>query len=79
MTGLVVVALVLVAASGSLVVFAREPFRQTVLLGIYGSLLAVVFVIFQAPDVALSIVAVEVVALPLMILVALAKIGGGPR
>jgi energy-converting hydrogenase B subunit D len=77
-TGLVVVALLLVAACGALVVRTREPFRQTVLLGIYGSLLAVLFVIFQAPDVALSITAVEVVALPLMILVALAKIGGGP-
>jgi energy-converting hydrogenase B subunit D len=78
-TVLIVIVLALVAASATMVVLTRDPFRQTIVLGIYGLTLAVAFVAFQAPDVALSISAVQVVALPLMILVALAKTGGGPR
>jgi energy-converting hydrogenase B subunit D len=77
-TAVIVTVLGLVAASGSIVALTRDPFRQTVVLGVYGLTLAVAFVVFQAPDVALSIAAVQGVALPLMILVALAKTGGGP-
>jgi len=71
--------LVAIAMTGSAVVLTHDPFRQTAMLGIYGLLLAVLFVTFQAPDVALSIVAVGVVLLPLMILIALAKIEGRSR
>ena len=43
-------------------------------VGVYGFLLAVLFFVFQAPDVALSQIVVATVALPIMILLALAKI-----
>jgi len=72
-------ALVLAAAAGTTVALTRDPFRQTVLIGFYGLVLTLLFVALQAPDVALSIAAVQIVALPLMILVALAKLGGGRR
>jgi energy-converting hydrogenase B subunit D len=79
MTLLIVVTFTLVAGSATMVALTRDPFRQTVVVGIYGLTLAVAFVVLQAPDVALSITAVQAVAMPLMILVALAKTGGGPR
>ena len=41
---------------------------------VYGLVLALMFLVFQAPDVALSQIAVGAVVLPLMILLALAKI-----
>jgi uncharacterized MnhB-related membrane protein len=65
--------LVLVAALGLAVVAVREPVRQAMMAGIYGLSLTVLFIVFQAPDVALSMAAVGAVALPLMILLALAK------
>jgi energy-converting hydrogenase B subunit D len=70
------VALALAAGLGLAVVLTRDPFRQAVVTGIYGMTLAVVFVAFQAPDVALSLVGVGAVALPLMIVLAIAKTRG---
>ena len=67
-------ALVLVAASGLGVVLTREPLAQAIAVSFYGLLLALLFVLYQAPDVALSQLGVGAVALPLMILLALAKI-----
>lgn len=70
------VILVLVALGGLGVVLTREPLRQTLVVGIYGLLLVVLFFVFQAPDVALSAIVVGTVALPLMLLLALAKVRG---
>jgi energy-converting hydrogenase B subunit D len=67
-------ALVLVALGGSGVVLASDPLRQTIVLGIFGLTLAVLFFAFQAPDVALSEIVVSTVGLPVMILLALRKI-----
>ena len=66
--------LILVAAGGGAVVLTREPLRQVIGLTFYGLLLALMFFIFQAPDVALSQVVIGAVALPLMVLLALVKI-----
>jgi energy-converting hydrogenase B subunit D len=66
--------LVLVGLGAPLVVLTREPRRQAMVLGVYGLLLAILFFIVQAPDVALSTIVVSTVALPLMILLALAKV-----
>jgi uncharacterized MnhB-related membrane protein len=41
---------------------------------VYGLVLGILFFVFQAPDVALSQTVVGAVALPLMILLALAKV-----
>jgi energy-converting hydrogenase B subunit D len=73
-TALQAVALVLVALGGTAVVLARDPLRQAMVAGVFGLLLAILFFLFQAPDVALSQIVVGSVALPLMILLALARI-----
>lgn len=58
-------------------VLARDPLRQAMVASIYGLVLGILFFVFQAPDVALSQTVVGAVALPMMILLALAKIRGG--
>jgi energy-converting hydrogenase B subunit D len=73
-TALQVVALAAVAVGGTAVVFAHDPLRQALVVGVYGFMLAVVFFIFQAPDVGLSEIVVSTVAIPMMILLAVAKI-----
>jgi energy-converting hydrogenase B subunit D len=61
------------------VVLARDPLRQAMVASIYGLLLGILFFVFQAPDVALSQTVVGAVALPMMILLALAKVRGGEQ
>ena len=77
MTVLHVVVLGLVAVSALAVVAARDPLRQAMVASIYGLVLGILFFVFAAPDVGLSQTVVGAVALPLMILLALAKIRGG--
>jgi energy-converting hydrogenase B subunit D len=72
-----VVILLVVAVTAPCVVLTRDPLRQAMVASIYGLVLGILFFVFQAPDVALSQTAVGAVALPLMILLALAKIRGG--
>lgn len=69
------VALLLVAIGGTVVVLTREPRRQVLTLSVYGMLLTILFMALQAPDVALSELAVGTAALPLMLLVTLAILG----
>jgi energy-converting hydrogenase B subunit D len=78
MTILHAVVLSLVALSGLGVVLTRDPLSQAITLGVHGLFLAVLFFVFQAPDVALSAIVVSAVALPAMILLAIAKVRGGP-
>ena|ERR1700734_3326444 len=66
--------LVLVAAGATAVVLTREPVRQVIVLSGYGVLLAALFMAFQAPDVTLSELTVGAVALPMLLLLALAKV-----
>ncbi|HEX4656996.1 MAG TPA: hydrogenase subunit MbhD domain-containing protein [Streptosporangiaceae bacterium] len=66
--------LVLVAAGATAVVLIRVPARQVIALSVYGLLLAVLFLAFQAPDVTLSELTVGAVALPILLLLALAKV-----
>ena len=66
--------LLLVAVCGTCVVLARDPLRQALMASLYGLVLGILFFVFQAPDVALSQTVVGAVALPLMILLALAKV-----
>lgn len=73
MTVLQIVALAAVAAGGTATVLVREPVRQALVSGVFGVALAVLFFTFQAPDVALSEIVVATVAVPLMVLLALAK------
>jgi energy-converting hydrogenase B subunit D len=66
--------LVLVAVGATAVVLIRERIRQVLALSVYGVLLAVLFLAFQAPDVTLSELTVGAVALPIVLLLTLAKI-----
>ncbi len=65
---------VLLAVGGLAVVLMRDPLRQALLVGIYGLLLALLFFVLQAPDVALSQIVVCTLAVPVMILLTLAKV-----
>jgi uncharacterized MnhB-related membrane protein len=73
-TALQVTLLVLVAAGAASVVLIRAPKRQVIFVSVYGVLLALLFMVFQAPDVTLSELAVGAVALPILLLLTLAKV-----
>jgi energy-converting hydrogenase B subunit D len=74
MDALQITLLVLVAAGATAVVLTRRHVHQVLVLSVYGVLLAVLFLAFQAPDVTLSEVTVGAVALPIILLLTLAKI-----
>ena len=74
MDTLQIVVLVLVAAGALVVVRTKDRVRLVIVLSVYGILLAVLFFAFQAPDVALSEITVGAVALPLILLLAIAKV-----
>ena len=73
-SALQLVVLALLAVTGPGVVLTRDPRSQAVAVSLFGVLFAIAFFLFEAPDVALSQVVVGAVALPLMILLALAKV-----
>jgi uncharacterized MnhB-related membrane protein len=73
MTALQVTILVLVAAGACALVLTRDAARLPIMSSLYALTLAVLFLVFQAPDVALSELVVGVIAFPLVIVVALAK------
>jgi uncharacterized MnhB-related membrane protein len=74
MDALQITVLVLVAVGATAVVLIRVHVRQVLALSVYGVLLAVLFLVFQAPDVTLSELTVGAVALPIILLLTLAKI-----
>ena len=76
MDTLQVTVLVLVARGATAVVLTRDTVRQVIVLSVYGILLAVLFLAFQAPDVTLSELTVGAVALPILLLLTLAKVRG---
>jgi energy-converting hydrogenase B subunit D len=79
MDTLQIIVLVLVAAGSVVVVRTRDRVRLVLALSVYGIVLAVLFFAFQAPDVALSEITVGAVALPLILLLAIAKVGKPER
>ena len=66
--------LIFVAAGGTAVVFTRDTASQAVVVSFYGLLLSILFFVYRAPDVGLSQIVVGAVALPLMIVLALASV-----
>ncbi len=73
MRALAWIILIFIALSAPGVVLTREPLKQCIAVSFYGLLLAVLFFIFQAPDVALSQITVGAVILPAIVLLALVK------
>lgn len=71
---LIVVALLLVAASATVAVATRDPMRQALVLSVLGVVLAVLFTVLQAPDVALSQLAVGSALTPLLVMLSVRKI-----
>nr|WP_190856759.1 DUF4040 domain-containing protein [Actinomadura sp. RB99] len=53
------------------VVLTRNPARQAIVLSGYGMVLGVLFLILQAPDVAMSQIGVGTVVVPLIVVLAL--------
>ena len=74
MNTLQIVVLAGVAAVAVVVVRTRNRIRQVLALSVYGLLLAILFLVFQAPDVTLSELTVGAVALPVILLLAIAKV-----
>ncbi|WP_213453477.1 Na(+)/H(+) antiporter subunit B [Rhizomonospora bruguierae] len=77
-TILIGAALTLVALGGAAVAGTAEPGRQAVTLSLFGLALAVLFFVLQAPDVALSQIAVGTAVVPLMVMLAVRKIDRNP-
>jgi uncharacterized MnhB-related membrane protein len=76
-------ALTMVAIVAFALVRTRDPAHQALGLSAYGLLLAVLMLIYAAPDVALSQIVVGTIIQPLLVLFTLAKIRrrarpGGP-
>ena len=61
----------LVAHAGQAVVLTSDLVRLAMISGVFALLLTVLFVVLQAPDVALSELVVGVVGFPLVIVVAI--------
>ena len=70
------VVLALSALGALAVVVSRDPLRQVIVNGAYGLILTTLFLVFQAPDVALSMLVVSTIAFPLVVLVAIARVRG---
>lgn len=70
---LLLVTLALIVVSSTVVVLTRDPGRQAIVLSAYGLALSVLFVVLQAPDVAISQIAVGTAIVPLMVVLAIAK------
>lgn len=74
MIALQAAAFILVAGGATVVVLTRDPLRQVLAFALYGLFLTLLFLLLQAPDVALSELTIGTAALPLILLVTLAKL-----
>jgi uncharacterized MnhB-related membrane protein len=72
----IVVMLSLVGLAGAAVVFATAPKRQALTLSAFGVTMALLFMVLQAPDVALSQIGVGTAIVPLMVMLAVRKTDG---
>ena len=74
MTGLVAGLMLTLACTGLLVVLSRDPKRQVFALAANSLALGALFFVLQAPDVALSEIAVNTFVTPLLFLATLAAV-----
>jgi energy-converting hydrogenase B subunit D len=70
-------ALLMVGLFGTTVVLVRDPLRMTIVNAVYALTLSILFLVFQAPDVALSMLVVGGIAYPVVLLAAIAKVRSG--
>ncbi|HEX3546094.1 MAG TPA: DUF4040 domain-containing protein [Mycobacterium sp.] len=78
MTVVVVLAFALVAAAGTAVVLTNDPQRQAITLSVLGLALTMLFLVLQAPDVALSQLGIGAAVVPLMVMLTLREIRQHP-
>jgi energy-converting hydrogenase B subunit D len=71
---LVGVLLVATAGTGTAVALTRDPTRQALVMSAYGLVLGGLMVALQAPDVALAQVAIGTAIVPLLVILAVAKV-----
>jgi energy-converting hydrogenase B subunit D len=71
--------LALAAIGATAVVFCRDILRQALLNALYGYTLVALFMVLQAPDVAMSMLVVSGAAYPLVLLIAIARVRAGKR
>ena len=74
MSVLLPMTLLLTASLGIGVALVRDPGRQALVQAVYGMVLALLFLLVQAPDVALSQIAIGAVLQPVLVLATLARI-----
>ncbi|OMC16516.1 hypothetical protein A5735_00940 [Mycolicibacter heraklionensis] len=79
MTALILVSLTLVGITGTIVALTGEPQRQAIMLSVFGLALSVLFVLLQAPDVALSQLLIGGVVVPLMVMLTVRTVQRGQR
>jgi uncharacterized MnhB-related membrane protein len=79
MSVLQLAALAAVTVCGTAVALVREPVRQAMVAGVFGVSLALLFFVYQAPDVALSELVVATVAVPLLVVLTLARVREEPE
>lgn len=68
MNAVLFVAVTLVGLTGTVVAMTGRPENQAIALSVFGLALTVLFVALQAPDVALSQLAIGGVVVPLMVM-----------
>jgi len=68
------IAILFVALGALCTVLARDVVRQALVFSLYGLSLVVLFLVFQAPDVALSALVVSAIAYPLVLVGAIARV-----
>jgi len=73
------VAILMVGLAGTTVVLVRDPLRMTILNALYALTLTILFLVFQAPDVALSMLVVGGIAYPIILLAAISKVRAGEK
>jgi len=69
-----IAALLMAGVAGTTVVLIRDPLRMTIVNTVFGLTLTILFLIFQAPDVALSMIVVGGIAYPIVLLAAISKV-----
>lgn len=71
--------LALVAVLATVVVRTEDPVAQALVSGVLGLALGIVFLLLQAPGVAMAVIVVTGVAVPVMVLITVANIREGER
>jgi energy-converting hydrogenase B subunit D len=68
------VVFLLAPVAATAVVLTRNPLRQIVVNGVYGLVLAILFFVLQAPDVALSMLVASSIAYPVIVLATISRV-----